>query len=125
MKIIFQGKLDDSARNLVRRCGYGEIRDFRSGETSYTRTLGAALYPRFDLYINKESDEGLILNLHLDQKQTRYEGQRAHSGEYEGELVENEVGRIRAIIEKNVIKEEKSTKAVEEDGFWKKFWQKL
>jgi hypothetical protein len=125
MKIIFKGKLGDSARNLIRRCGYGEIRDFRSGETSYARKLGGGLYPRFHLYINQETADGLVLNLHLDQRQTRYEGQTAHSGEYDGELVENEAARIREIIEKWLSTETKSSPAKEDEGFWKKFWQKL
>jgi hypothetical protein len=125
MKIIFQGKLGDSARNLIRRCGYGEIRDFRSNETSYARKLSGGLYPRFHLYINEESADSLILNLHLDQRQTRYEGQTAHSGEYDGELVENEAARIKEIIGKGLNIEPKSSPVKEDEGFWQKFWQKL
>lgn len=125
MKIIIPGKLGDSGRNLIRRCGYGEIRDFRSGETSYARKLGGGLYPRFHLYINEESADGLVFNLHLDQRQTRYEGQTAHSGEYDGELVENEAARIKEIIGKGPNIEPKPSLAKEDESFWRKFWQKL
>ena len=40
-----------------------------------------------------------MFNLHLDQKKPTYEGHVAHSGEYDGELVEEEAERIRRILE--------------------------
>ncbi len=124
MKIFFEGKFSESARNLVRRCGYGEIRDFRTGEISYVRRLGSSFYPRFHLYLNEEG-ERLVLNLHLDQKKPIYAGQKAHSGEYDGELVEAEAQRIKEIIENSSSKPEKGKGIDSEDNFWKKFWQKL
>ncbi len=35
-----------------------------------------------------------IFNLHLDQRHSRYEGIAAHSGEYDGKVVEEESARI-------------------------------
>lgn len=77
----------------IRRCGYGKIFDSRSGHTSYVRRAGADFYPRFHVYIN-ESSEYWIFSLHLDQKKVSYEGVHAHSGEYDGKLVEKEGERI-------------------------------
>jgi hypothetical protein len=103
MKIILEGKFSENSRNLVRRCGYGEFINPRTGEQSFTRKLGGGIYPQFHLYINEESDRGIVLNLHLDQKKPTYAGSHAHSGEYDGELVENEAKRIKEIILGNII----------------------
>ena len=40
----------------------------------------------------------MIFNLHLDQKKPTYEWHIAHSGEYDGELVEKEIERIKKIL---------------------------
>ncbi len=97
MKIIIKQKLVDTPRNLVRRCGYAEIFDFRSQETSYVKRLSREFYPRFHAYPQETSD-GLIINLHLDMKRPSYEGFTAHSGEYEGPLLDTEAERIKKII---------------------------
>ena len=81
--------------DVIRRAGYGQVRDQRAQEASYSRRLGSGIYPRFHVYIN-----GPVLNLHLDQKQASYEGQSAHSGEYDGAAVEAEAERIAGIVSK-------------------------
>ena len=48
----------------------------------------------------KIENENLIFNLHLDQKRPIYKGVTAHSGEYEGEVVEEEAERFKKILEK-------------------------
>ncbi|MDD3101811.1 MAG: hypothetical protein PHE59_01535 [Patescibacteria group bacterium] len=89
--------LDDSINPVVfiRRTGYAEIKDFRSGQTSYIRRLRGYHYPRFHIYI-----ENGYFNLHLDQKAPSYEGTSAHSGEYEGRVVEEEAERIKKFFNK-------------------------
>jgi hypothetical protein len=96
MKIIIKEKLRDTPRNLLRRCGYAEIHDRRSGEVSYVRRLGREFYPRLHAY-PEELDSGLVINLHLDMKKPSYEGFHAHSGEYEGPLLDKEAERIKKI----------------------------
>lgn len=81
---------------LIRRCGYGKLEDRRSGQTSYVRRLSGLFYPRFHVYILKEGDN-FVFNLHLDQKRPIYKGVTAHSGEYDGEVVEREAARIKSI----------------------------
>lgn len=99
MKIKINKKKDADIVKLVKRCGYAEFKDKQTGQTSFTHRLGLYFYPRFHLYIQKEMPEEIILTLHLDQKRPSYEGCPAHSGEYDGELVEKEALRIKKYIE--------------------------
>ena len=92
MKINFNRKFSQNADFLIKRCGYGLVRDPRARETSYARRLGNNIYPRFHMYIN--SEDPLILNLHIDQKQASYEGSTAHSGDYDSDLVKQEALKI-------------------------------
>lgn len=78
---------------MVRRAGYGPD---RRGQ-SFVRKLSSAAYPQFHLYV-QESENGWELNLHLDQKRPTYHPERAHAGEYEGEVVEREAERIRELL---------------------------
>jgi len=92
MKIEFNQKFKQTADFLIRRCGYGLVRDPHADERSYSRRLGSGIYPRFHLYIN--SEDPLVFNLHLDQKQVSYQGQKAHSGDYDSDIVQKEAKRI-------------------------------
>ncbi|MBU1132099.1 hypothetical protein KKC32_02525 [Patescibacteria group bacterium] len=85
------------AGELIRRCGYGEVRDPNATELSYARRLGSGFYPRFHAYLN-DFENYFEVNLHLDQKKPSYEGSSAHAGEYDGETVENEARRITSMI---------------------------
>lgn len=98
MKIIFQSQ--ENIRNIMRRCGYFFIRE-EKGELAFARPLSSSGsgYPRLHAYVNMEKfPRETSLNLHLDQKKPIYGGVTAHSGEYEGELVEKEAERIRQIL---------------------------
>lgn len=107
-----------SPLEAIRRCGYGLINS--QSNPSFVRRLGTLSYPRFHVYI-KERD----INLHLDQKQASYEGYGAHSGEYDGEVVERESKRIAGVLEQLV--QERSAPAEdifksESKGFWSKLF---
>ncbi|OGH70351.1 MAG: hypothetical protein A3C90_02990 [Candidatus Magasanikbacteria bacterium RIFCSPHIGHO2_02_FULL_51_14] len=95
MKLHFKGQYQSNPRMLMRRCSYAEI---RTREVSYARRLGGLEYPRFHAYVEL-TDDGFTVNLHLDQKRPSYGTHTAHSGEYEGELVESEGRRIKTVIE--------------------------
>lgn len=97
MKLTVKGNLPDTSRNIMRRLGYGEHYDHNTQQFSYSRRLGNDRYPRFHAYVD-DLDKGMAINLHIDQKKASYEGQKAHSGEYEGSLVEEEIQRIQAEI---------------------------
>jgi len=85
--------------DLIQRCGYSKIINNKTGQTSFARRLHQELYPRFHVYL-KNSEKYFEVSLHLDQKKTSYQGQKAHSGEYDGPLVEQEAKRITAVIKK-------------------------
>ncbi|MDP3244549.1 MAG: hypothetical protein Q8M83_02720 [bacterium] len=91
---ISKEKIGDPEK-FIRRCGYGKIFDRHSGHTSYVRRASGDFYPRFHVYIN-DGGENWIFSLHLDQKKAIYEGVSAHSGEYDGKLVEQEGKRIES-----------------------------
>jgi hypothetical protein len=92
MKINIQKKeLKENLYSFMRKCGYAPFHE------SYTRVLSSSGYPRFHLYIN-ENDDQYILNLHLDQKRPSYGKETAHSGEYDGNVVEDEARRIEDLI---------------------------
>ena len=81
----------------MRRAGYGLHRDRHSEQDSFTRRLGNNFYPRFHVYI-AHMGENAVINLHLDQKRPRYQGANAHNAEYDGEVVEREIKRLKSLI---------------------------
>ena len=79
----------------MRRLGY-----HAHGENqSFIRLAGRGRYPRYHIYIS-EGDGFWELGLHFDQKKQSYSGQRAHSGDYQGELLEKEKERIISLLSK-------------------------
>lgn len=94
---ILKSSLKLNPFQFLRGAGYTYIEDRRTGNSSYARPFGNGHYPRFHLYLVEESDN-LVFNLHLDQKQASYSGQTMHSGEYDGELVEGEINRLRSLL---------------------------
>ncbi|MCK5332392.1 hypothetical protein KAJ41_00840 [Candidatus Parcubacteria bacterium] len=88
MKVkIYKSDLRESLHNFMRKCGYMPFHD------SYIKNLSVSGYPRFHIYV-VESETEFIFNLHIDQKRPSYGKATAHSGEYEGKVVEDEADRI-------------------------------
>ncbi len=94
MKIFFtKEKLNNlSPKNFLRRAGYALITT-REGRVSFVRRLTGGSYPRFHIYVGKD-----CFDLHIDQKQASYKKHTAHSGEYNGMVVENEAERISSLF---------------------------
>jgi hypothetical protein len=82
---------------FIRRCGYALLRDRNGNIKSFAKRFHGELFPRFHLYLEENSDSWL-LNLHLDQKAPVYAGVTAHSGDYDGPVVEQEIARIQALL---------------------------
>ena len=97
MKILFTGIPKLQPRVLMMKAGYGE-KITRLGKVSYTRRLRGTEFPRFHAYLDIK-EKAFQINLHLDQKGACYAGTSAHSGEYDGKLVELEGERIKEIID--------------------------
>ncbi len=98
MRFKLKGPFKENIYNLMRKIGYyfrGE--DKEKSELSFVRPPKG--YPRFHIYL-KPGNKNLIFDLHLDQKRPIYKGATAHSGEYDGELVEKEVERVKQILQK-------------------------
>lgn len=90
MQFTIQNTSRENINTLMRKAGYSFLND------SFVRPLGAR-YPRFHVYIKQDKDN-LIFNLHLDQKRPIYKGATAHSGDYDGPVIEQEAERIREIL---------------------------
>jgi hypothetical protein len=97
MKLTYPDRFLDNEQVLMRRCGYFPIFDRRTGHSSFIRELSSVSYPRFHVYLSK-ADNKFIISLHLDQKKPSYGGYKAHSGEADGQVVENEANRINKIL---------------------------
>jgi len=93
MQIVFTTLEVPDAEKFIRRCGYGQHRT-RTGEVSYVKRVHGDWYPRFHVYVKIQSEK-VVFNLHLDQRAPVYEGQTAHAGEYDGEVVGREADRIK------------------------------
>jgi len=98
MRFIF--KKNENILALIRKLKYMP-KGAEGEEFNCVRYIGNNEYPRFHLFIKQTRDNNLFFNLHLDQKKPSYEGSSAHSGEYEGKLVEEEKERITKILEEN------------------------
>ncbi len=82
---------------FIRRTGYALLRDRNGNIKSFAKRFHGELFPRFHLYLEENTAEWL-LNLHLDQKAPVYSGVTAHSGDYDGPVVEQELARIEGLL---------------------------
>ncbi len=80
----------------LRRAGYHYL-ESQTGQISFGRRLGRQPYPRFHLYVQTKG-QAAYFNLHLDQKRPSYPGARAHSAEYDSEVVKQEAKRLQKIL---------------------------
>jgi hypothetical protein len=90
--------LKDNPLNISRRIGYLMLGAQGSNEYNLVRKITGNNFPRFHVYLKQRGDY-FEFNLHLDQKAPIYKGSHAHSGEYEGPVVENEADRIKEKLE--------------------------
>ncbi|MFZ4648358.1 MAG: hypothetical protein ACOYMB_01840 [Patescibacteria group bacterium] len=85
---------------VQRHCGYARIVDHETNQESFANRLTRDFYPRFHLYLDSRVDDGdeiIIFSLHLDQKKSG-QSETRHSAEYDGELVEGEVARLKSLV---------------------------
>lgn len=87
--------------SIGRKIGYRPMGVDNGNEYSLVRELDRNKFPRFHIYAKRFSDNEISFNLHLDQKMPSYKesGAHAHSGEYEGDIIEKEAQRIKNILE--------------------------
>jgi len=82
---------------VARKIGYVIIDTKENNEYNMVRKIHFDNYPRFHIYA-KHAGDRLIFNLHLDQKKPSYKGTHAHSGEYEGPVIDEEANRIKDVL---------------------------
>ena len=117
---IDSNQISESPANFLRRAGYAYIHDRRSGSDSFVRRLTRNFYPRLHCYFFEQGGQ-VTFNLHLDQRPTRYEGQRAHANEPDSPIVHEELERLQSIIE-NQASNNDFKEMVEEKPTKKKWW---
>jgi hypothetical protein len=99
MKFKITADFKENLNTILRSCGYHLHPKY---ENSYIRRLSnIAFYPRWHLYFEKNNNF-YEFDLHLDQKKASYEGQTAHSGDYNDENVNQEIKRILNIMSKHI-----------------------
>lgn len=86
----------DNATNFLRRAGYGFQKE-GGREVAFVRRVGGGMFPRYHAYVVEGSGR-ITVNLHVDQRAPTYGRNSAHSGEYDGPLVEGEAARLRALV---------------------------
>ena len=89
--------IKENIAETARKIGYVIIDAKENNEYNLVRRLDINNYPRFHIFV-KQAGDRLLFGLHLDQKQPSYKGSHAHSGEYEGPVVETEADRIKEIL---------------------------
>ena len=98
MKFVVNKKeLKSTIQYTLQRSGYKYIVNPHTGKDSFVKVLSGTGYPRFHLYLDENGDN-VVLTLHLDQKKPIYKGQKAHSGEYDSDLVKEEIKRLKTLI---------------------------
>ncbi len=98
MQILVSKNDFPQPERFIMRAGYALHQDRRTGERSFVKRLAHGLFfPRFHLYVENGGDVWK-LNLHLDQRAPIYQGVKAHSGEYDGPVVEKEMERIKIAL---------------------------
>jgi hypothetical protein len=98
MKFTIKNTSKENIINLMRKIGYYHLTE-KNSQLSFIKPLERSGYPRFHIYLNPNpTNKEIIFNLHLDQKRPVYKGASAHSGEYEGKVVESEAERIKQIL---------------------------
>ncbi|MFA6194240.1 MAG: hypothetical protein WC719_00650 [Patescibacteria group bacterium] len=103
MKLLVNKKqLGEAPAIWLRHAGYVFIPEREDGQESFARRLSRDFYPRFHVYFTEAKDNSgqdiVTFNLHLDQKRPGYQGFSRHNAEYDGELVENELARLKSLI---------------------------
>ncbi|MBI2482667.1 hypothetical protein HYV74_00645 [Candidatus Uhrbacteria bacterium] len=90
----------EPAVQFFRRAGYAYQKE-EGGELAFTRRVGGASFPRYHVYVTDANGARaqLTINVHIDQKQPTYTAGKVHSGEYDGPLVEQELARLRQLVQ--------------------------
>ncbi|KKS93615.1 MAG: hypothetical protein UV70_C0008G0014 [Parcubacteria group bacterium GW2011_GWA2_43_13] len=97
MKIIFDPPLTERVQYFLKRCGYREILDRKSGRRSWVRPLNrSGHYPRFHCHIADDRAVSHIIDVHYDVLRPLHRKESSAS-ENAGPVLEQEIERIQAL----------------------------
>lgn len=97
MKLILnKSSMKENPVQFMRTAGYIFKRGIVGEEMSFERPLETSGFPKFHIYLT-EDQANIFINIHLDQKRPSYAGAHAHSGEYDGDLLAEEITRIKSL----------------------------
>ena len=102
MKVRFKEEPPNPPHVFMRDAGYARKVN-HDGDESFVRRISGFEFPRFHVYVQANQLATTALSIHIDQKEHTYEGSSAHSGEYEGAVVEKELLRIRDALQTQLI----------------------
>lgn len=105
--IVNQSRLTNfDAGEFLRQAGFAYIYDKVREHGSYVKRLTRDYYPRLHVYVmekkDKEGNNLIVIEMHLDQKQASYTGVKMHNAEYEGEVVEAEIENLKNLMRRYV-----------------------
>ena len=84
---------------FLRSCGYAFEKE-DGDELAFVKRISGHDYPKYHIYSRlavTPNGKELTVNIHIDQKKPSYGGSKAHSGDYDGPLIEAELRRIREL----------------------------
>ena len=97
MKIRFKEQPTKPPHVFMRDAGYARKLN-HDGDESFVRRLTGVEFPRFHVYVQYDALPTTSLSIHIDQKEHTYGGVNAHSGEYEGKVIEHELWRLHEVL---------------------------
>lgn len=122
MKVLYDKAVLHSPLEVLRRAGYSAFVDPVTKDESFVLRLTSGYYPRFHIYVEDRGSD-VSISLHLDQKQATYGENHAHSGEYEGAAIEQEMHRIDGWVTQTRKEHESQLRDDNQDGLPRPWWR--
>ncbi|MFW0838006.1 MAG: hypothetical protein ACKKL5_03320 [Candidatus Komeilibacteria bacterium] len=97
MKFSSIGQFTYPWQRILQESGYHQHNN------SWVRRVGGDQYPRWHIYANEVADDNVVFNIHLDQRAGVHQGATAHAGNYDGDIVKDEVERILSFFQAHQI----------------------
>ena len=89
--------LEENIENILRKAGYNLIHSYHTKKDSFVRRLTRDHYPRFHIYV-KDNNDIIVIDIHLDQKKASYDNTHVHNAEYDNEIIDDEIKRLKEKI---------------------------
>ncbi len=96
MKTLIPGPLLDRPDKLMQNAGY-VFHCTEDGKPCYHRQISNEPFPRFHAYVTT-NNQGMEIDLHIDQLNLDHSGNHQHEWAYEGGRVRTEMNRLIGII---------------------------